>query len=231
MELMGKDPVRDGTKSTEMTDLFLSIILNENLLKSFYTLIPRLIKPTIRPGETIEIEIYISGYGEVEKNKFSMFYSSRLVNQSDVGKIEYNIGFATSQTTGETKVVANNQQSYHSAKLGPVGMTIGLNQGYFCDHPNLGSGSPNNFPPIMSEVESDGMPPFRIKMNTSTKGIAGDYDIDFALTYMKGDEIKTDHKTVTIHVTRWLERNEKKATILGIVSGWLSVILAIVLKP
>lgn len=199
-------------------------------MKSFYTLIPRLIKPAIKAGEIIEIEIYISGYGKIEKNKFTIYYSSNLVNKFDAGIIEYNIKVAKDKTTGKTIQPVSGKEYFDTHKLDDIGATITINEGYFLDIPNQ-SISDHGFPQIMSEKTFDNTPPFRIKINTSTKGIYGDYDIDFALTYSDGEEIMIDRKTLTIHVTRWLERNEKKVTILGMVSAWLSVLLAIILKP
>ena len=46
-------------------------------MKSSYKLVPRINTPSINPGDTIDFDVFISGYGKIPKNRFNIFYSSK----------------------------------------------------------------------------------------------------------------------------------------------------------
>ena len=73
-------------------------------MKSSYVIIPRLMTPSINPGNSIEIDIFFSGYGKIEKNKFVIILTLKLINiefrrHTEISRILSNHRFALSGGT------------------------------------------------------------------------------------------------------------------------------------
>jgi hypothetical protein len=78
-------------------------------LKASYVLIPKLITPIINSGEQIEVEIYLSGSGELVANKLQITISSKhLVNPKVPGTIEFSLGIKRDEAAGEPHVITGN---------------------------------------------------------------------------------------------------------------------------
>lgn len=196
-------------------------------MKSSYRLITRTDTPTINPGNPIEIDVFISGYGKIEKNKFNLYHSSKnLVNSNNPGKIEWTIQVAKDKKTGKIIQPVSGNQYKGIHKLDSQGTYVTINEGYFLDDPKL-EFEKNALPRIMSESTWDRLFPFSVVINTLTNAKPGNYGIDLIFTYSADNEISTDQKTVVIHVTSWKERHEKALWFIGI-SG--AVILGILAK-
>jgi len=194
-------------------------------MKSSYQLIPRVVTPSINPGDKIEIDFFISGYGPVKKCKLNIFHSSKkLINEKDPGKIEWSIQVAKDKTTNKIiqPVSGNDYKGKHN--LDHVGAFIYLNEGFFLDDPRITS-TPFGLARIMSENTWDKLFPLSMMINTLKDVSSGNYTLDLNFTYSDGDEISTNHKTVVIHVRNWKEKNEKKLWFIGIIGA---VALAIV---
>jgi len=194
-------------------------------LKAAYSLIPRVIKPNINPGETIEVEIFISGYGEIKRNKLQIYYSSKLINTDNPGFLESCIKVAKNKT-GKTVQPVSGRKYVDKYECNPVGVCVILNEGNFMRIPyenNLNFGLPR----IMAESKWDNISPIRLRLNTSPKAPSGNYDVSMILTYSDGSEIQKDEKNVKIHVKNWWERNLKTVTITGSI---IIPVLAIILK-
>lgn len=71
-------------------------------MNSSYNIIPRIRKPSINPGEKIEIEIFLSGYGNPDKNKFVINFSSpNLTKSEDPGYVQTSIRTLEDVKTGK----------------------------------------------------------------------------------------------------------------------------------
>jgi len=200
-------------------------------MKSSYEIIPKLITPSIKGGETVEIELFMSGYGKVIKNKLNVTFSSKkMFDMTNPSFAEYNIVFAVNEKTGEKFPFAD-KTTYSKINLDPTGATINLNEGFFSDveSENNLKMSKVGFPQIMPERVFERQPPFRFSFNTNKDTPAGNYDIDFVLTYSDGDEITTNHKKVTIHVKSFLEKYEKKFKLIGLFLTGIGLIAGITL--
>jgi hypothetical protein len=89
-------------------------------------LIPKLIKPIINAVEKIEVEICLSGCGQVAANKFQITITSKhLVNPEVPGTIEYSVGVKIDEATGECHRVTGRHN------LDQIGATIGVSEAYF----------------------------------------------------------------------------------------------------
>jgi hypothetical protein len=150
--------------------------------------------PSIDPGDKIEIEIFISGYGDVEKNKlFISFSSSALIDEKNPGNIKTCIKTLINTKTNEISPLAGEDQ-VQSRPCDKVGVIIGLSKGYFLDKPASPSPPDTMFAPIMVESKWSGLSPIFLTLNTSKKTPPGNYDVNLVLTYSKEEEIRIDHK-------------------------------------
>jgi ABC-type Fe2+-enterobactin transport system substrate-binding protein len=67
------------------------------------------------------------------------------------------------------------------------------------------------------------MAPFVSKINTRRRIPKGDYTIDLAFTYSDGQEIATDQKAVTVHVTDFVEKHTMLINLVAIISTIVTV--------
>jgi hypothetical protein len=197
-------------------------------LKASYVLIPKLLTPIIDPGEQIEIEIYLTGSGELAANKLVIILSSKhLVNHTEPGKIQFSMGIETiDETTGEGFLITgdeltNSGQGSHD--LNVTGLTIRVSEAYF--HKSSEDDMPGYLNQIYGEGTFDDVAPFVLTINTREKIPKGDYSIDMAFTYSDRDsqEMTTDHKVVTVHVTDFIEKHSMILSLGAIIGTIVSV--------
>jgi len=194
-------------------------------LKASYVLIPKLITPIIDAGEVIEVEIYLSGYGQVAANKLRITISSKqLVNPEVPGTIESSIGIETDKATGKHYPITGKsymQSGKGSHRLDEIGVTIGVIEAYF--HDTSGEHTPGLLNQIFAERMYDDVAPFVLKINTKKKVPKGDYTIDMAFTYSDGQEMATDQKAVTVHVTDFVEKHSMLISLAAIIGTIVTV--------
>jgi hypothetical protein len=200
-------------------------------LKASYVVTPRVTTPIIDAGETAEIEIYIAGYGPIERNKLSItFYSKGLGDSENPGTILPSIGLATKRDTGESFVISGKPyvdyflKEQGERKVDQYGVSVTINPGYFQDTTGTNRLDKFGFPTIHSEKLADGFPPLLLKLNTSRRAERGDYDVDITFTYSDGTDLATDHKRVTIHVTDWNEKHGRTLGIIGLAGTFATII-------
>lgn len=176
-----------------------------------YKIIPRLFTPSISPGNTIEIWIFVSGTNNDQKRsingKIFFSYSSHyLINPEDPGQIIVNY-------LGTEPPISSDLNSYGAVNI-VAEKTIFLNNP---EAPQQGIAKSIIGESVLGKNER---PPMECKINTSSKAPSGNYDVDFVLTYSDGNVIKTDSAKVTVHVKTWPDRNAKALQILaGILAG------------
>jgi len=178
--------------------------------------------PIVDAGDRLEIEVYVSGYGNIETPK---------------------IAFYPSPATFDTKksVVWHSLRRFPDSKLGwgaetaaldPTGAVISLSGGLSFDeasgkstwvfdaHP---SSEPHNFQ-ISTEVKHPlGKSPICLDLALSPKPKPGPQGINFVLTYFDGQAWQTKTATAGFTVRNFYQRHETGVWILGTV---LAVLLA-----
>lgn len=190
-----------------------------------YSLILRNRNPTVKQGGTVEIEIFLSGYGIPNKNKLVIQWSSPyIIDVKNPGNLTSSIAATGDKVTGEIKGVVTGKKYLDSHKIGIIGMTINLVIGFFMDNPNF-ENVPNGLMGIISEDEWDKEPPLLLKVNTAKNAPPGDYDITFAFTYSDSQNFYQDHKTVQFHISSWWERNQAWITIGATIVAFLALIM------
>jgi primosomal replication protein N len=66
--------------------------------------------------------------------------------------------------------------------------------------------------------------PFLLKINTRKKIPKGDYTIHMAFTYSDGQEMATDQKAVTVHVTDFVEKHSMLINMAAIIGTIVTVV-------
>ena len=152
-----------------------------------HSLVIRNSTPTIKPGDTLEIAVFISGYGIPSKNKLITFWSSPyVIDRDNPGTIEIGGGDPIGiDPTGNITVLPSEIFSISTIIKQP---------------PDYG------LPLIRSETSVSGKFPILLKLNTSKTAPPGDYDITFIFTYGDEQNMSQDYKTTQFHISSWWER-------------------------
>lgn len=212
-----------------------------------FILTPRIRKPSINPGEFIEIDVFITGFGNVPKN-----IKLNISNPESILKIDEKdyVGFAqtciivgkdsnnkiTSVATGNTKL-----KDSKTGKMLPViqkfpqpitGSTFSLNEGFFLSFQTLSQLAGKKIDVrdkrIVGESSWDGHSPIYIKLNTSTDAPSGDHSIKLTLFYQDGNVVQIDHRNVTVHIKNWTEQHQKSLQWTAVIVGAIALISGII---
>jgi len=172
-----------------------------------YSLVPRNRNPLVHPGQTMEIEIFLSGYGMPEKNKLFIQWSSpSVINQNRPGELVSSIKCALDPTTGEMLVITG-EKGLETFKLDPVGVVGCINKGHFL----VAQREYSEF--CLGHVASEYAPkplqaPLLLRLNIDKDAPAGNYEVVFIFTYGNEHELVQDYKSVPFHITSRWERNQ-----------------------
>lgn len=192
--------------------------------EAVYSITAHVRNPTVNPGETIEIEVYLSGHGVPAKNKLTMIWSSPyVIDENDPGTVITTIKDYKINTEELILGLTEHPLKRAGNISGGSGEAIVLNLGHFAHPVDL---LPKPFPEIgfkgvMGEWNWNGEPPILVKLNTSTNALDGDYQVAFTFTYGYEDNPKQAFRVVDFHVRsswEWWQEQWQKWAIGGGVS-------------
>lgn len=219
-------------------------------MSSIYSIVPRIRTPRVNPGETVEVEIFLTGYGEIPKLRtFKISHSSPYLykrdSKSKIGVLEWCIKVAENEKgdiigvwTGDSEAdirargKVTHIRAHEEHPVDPFGVIVELNPGYFLSHKEVArlEGEPvdEHDRRILSEMTHDEIPPMLLKLNTLENARSGDHDIFLTLIYHDGAELKMDQKVVRFHVNSWIERHAKTLQWVVVVLGLLALCMEII---
>ena len=179
--------------------------------------------PKIKPGDPIEVEIFVVGRGSLTHNKMIINYPISLIDEDNPGFIEYCIGVGRGPSgnirpiTGEPFLeIAEKKGLETSPELSAYGTYYLMGEGNFLENPGDSSLPENAIPRLLAEMRHDGLSPMYMKLNSSKETPSGDYEINFNFTYIDDDKIYLDQKAVKIHISSWSERHLTITTLVGL---------------
>jgi hypothetical protein len=191
--------------------------------------------PRINPGEQVNIDIYLSGYGVPERNKLHIQWSSPHVVARDIpGHIE---GWLDHESLGDGVIKPKKRSVPMTSEVDPIGITLGLPISYFIDVPreprpedaiSLRQTASEGAWVEPSLEDSEPKPPISLTLNTAKDAQAGDYRIMFTLTYTNKKRLRQDYKEVPLHITSKRERLQERwqwFVYVGVLAAILSLIL------
>lgn len=172
-----------------------------------YDIAIRLLNPVIKKGDTLNVEIYITGYGQISGAKL-VFYPSSDLFQISTSKVSYDI------YSKEGKLYHGNTESFISRN----GTTLPLTGG---QEPQDDNELPTIFVDILdsgyqisTEVRS-GKAPIEFNLHTLKSVKPGQYSLDFYFTYFNGSEWSGSQQSVSFTIQNILQRHENIAASLA----------------
>jgi len=189
-----------------------------------YSIVTRARNHNIKGGDSIEIDIYLTGLGIPAANKLVLVWSSpSIIDATSPGVSKYTIQEVTKKLNGKDMIAPVAGGEYIDRfKLGPDGITIHLNKGYFLPVPKY---EEIYMPQIVGERIHEGYPPISISLKTLRKAKSGNYKINIVLTYRYQSIFKQASDKVEFRITNWWDRNQRWVGIAGIVSAIIAFIL------
>lgn len=185
-----------------------------------YTLVPIVQTPKIDPGDTIKIDIYLLGAGEIDDNRLDVVYEfDNLINPKDRGEAESAVAIDIDGNikTGEDPIQDDLIKTNY--ELPTTGRRFSFSERLINNNPN----SETDFPPSKLGQSHDGNAPLRLNIQTDGNADPGDYALPLIFTYKAGDEIRQTQHHANIYVKSWVERHKIESTIAVIISGIVAV--------
>jgi hypothetical protein len=171
-----------------------------------YVVVTRVLNPRINKGDTLEIEVYFSGYGHVDRAKLQTFYAPGVPDPTKSGQIKH--------------VVMDEDLNVFTkdSVLDEVGIWAGLSESYFqpdSSFPSDHMSDPNKcgVVRVRGEMKRPEGAPLTLKINTFrvapfglfVGSVEGDNELQMTLTYTSGNSTFTYPHTVRFHINSFWE--------------------------
>lgn len=150
------------------------------------------------PGETVNVNIYISGLGNIKNNKLIVFFPDDLLNTENPGVIGTTIRCAGYGNT------STGFPSFFDDNITLRDISISLQE---CNFMYPETFEENIAPLIMSERRIFEKPPIYISMNIAKEATPGDREVYLVFTYTDGIKWYQDKEEIMIHVNNPIEEN------------------------
>jgi len=184
-----------------------------------YELVIRLQNPIVDPGDILKLEVFITGYGLIRKEKL-VFYPSVDLFDNEKSKIRFGIGRKKDKPN---LFIFGTQER----KLKDVGITIGGMGGikkenwkeYTIFFDIVDS---KEVPQISTETKQE-CAPVELDLKVSHSARAGIYYLSFNFSYFNGEQWKGSSKEVAFTIRNVLQRNETLAAFLAIFAATATI--------
>jgi len=155
-----------------------------------YDLVVLVSQPIVDPGDTHDVEIYVSGYGAIRAGKVAFYPSPGVFDASR-----------------STATPLNNKPT----RLDKLGMVVTLDPKSFCDV---------NGYRILTEGKPDReTPPIALDLSVNDDAKPGPHSIQFVLTYFDGQTWKTASKNVDFTIRNVYQRYEWWIARIGVLAA------------
>ena len=194
-----------------------------------YSLILRNRTPRVKPGDTLEIEVYLSGFGIPEKNKLFIYWSSpNVIDPKSLNPVSVTFINFVPNIVPERYHIPKDSPTY-TVQFDSTGARFSVPKPYFMMLVgDSSSNSSSQFPGIGADhawvSSASPSPPLLVTLNTSKAASSGDFDVTFVFTYGNEQNPLQDYKITQFHITSWLERNQWWIAIIGSVGVVASLV-------
>jgi len=186
-----------------------------------YDLAIRISEPILNPGDRLQVEVYISGYGIIEAPKVACYPSPEVFD------------FDRSTVTHSAKKFDDGLSGFgaETVKLDPIGF-VGTLSGGFGDSPNDASwfidAEPGDSYLISTEVRHpQGTSPLYLDFTIKRDARPGPQSIQFVFTYFNGQTWNTSSKRANFTVRNFYQRHETFVWLLGGFAAIVTILLSI----
>jgi len=189
-----------------------------------YGLAIRLLNPVVDPGDLIEAELFISGYGNITSSKVVFYPSPNLIDTNE------NISYILTGL-GDNK---DNEAKWGNEHISitPDGVALDLSESGLSLR-NWGKATPyfdtnsNTLPTIATELKLEGNAPMHLFLKTKKKALPGVYSLQFLYTYYNGQQWKNCSQEINFTLRNFYQRHEIKVWLLGAFAALVSTVVAI----
>jgi len=219
---------RPDTKLTkdDIIEYNLQVLPKVKDIEPTYSIVTRARNYNIKEGDSIEIDIYLTGSGIPEGNKLVLVWSSpNIIDPSSPGIAKYIIMEFKTKLNGKDMVVPLTEEEEQRTELSPDGIIFELPEAFFLPVPKS---EERLIPQVMAERNSAGYPPISISLKTLRKAKSGNYKIDIVLTYRYQNVFKQASDKVEFRITNWWDRHQWKVITAGAIIAFFSLILLVI---
>lgn len=166
-----------------------------------YDIVVRASKYSVNPGDRVELEVYISGYGRIENASVGIFPSSSIF---DILESRVSVGEGSAEPWD------------------PLGVIISINNESFFDAKGLFQISTEvRTPPPKSKA------PINLDLKVNKASLPGVQFIQFTFKYFNGESWNTETLTISIVVRNFYQRNETLVWLIGGIAAFISIITSV----
>lgn len=201
-------------------------------IEPVYSIVARARRHSIKAGDNIDIEIYLTGLGIPDTNKVVLLWSSpNIIDASSPGYSTYCIRDVEKKINGKDvifplagKEVLTRDELVTRDELASTGIELLLTKGYFLPTPDM---ERRGMAGIVAERNFEGYPPILVSLKTLRKAQSGASSIDVTFTYRHRNIIKQASDRVEFHVTSLWDRNQGWILTVGVIAAVAAFVLLV----
>lgn len=178
-----------------------------------YHLVMRSTKTVVDPGESVLVQLYITGFGTIDYPKLVFYPSANVLSKQS------EVSFGAELRDNGLAYFGSQKE-----KFDQYGKTINLS--FVNGHTLFLRNSKSISLQIMTEKNTNDVAPVQLDLRLSSQARPGNYFIHFVLTYFNGEEWDSVSEKFTFTVRNSLQRHELLAWWLGIIAAAATVISA-----
>jgi hypothetical protein len=185
-----------------------------------FELISRTSNTVIDPGDEIEIDIFITGYGQIKGGKLAFFPSGKILDVTK-SKVHSDLG-----KNGD-EIIWGVKENYLNSQNTVIGLG-GMQYENWQESTMFFDAASGKTPVISTEsILSNYKPPFQFNLKTLDNINPGNYNLNFTFTYHNSVEWKSSNLSVAFTVRNILQRNESLISWIAFFGVVVSIIAAV----
>ena len=178
-----------------------------------YELVPRIYDANIDPGDTVVIDLYITGYGRIDNSKLA-FYPPIAILSDSGSAVTYGFAYQNEQV----------EWGGHTDAVSERGITLptqGTRDDRWPGYTSFFDVDEDDTPRIATETSQgkNGSSPYTLKLQLSAKAKPGNYTTTLVFTYFNGETWQTSSVESKFTVRNVFQRNERVISILGVLAA------------
>jgi hypothetical protein len=218
----------EGKSADDIIKYNLEVLPQVQDIEPVYSIVARAGNHDIKPGDNIDIEIYLTGLGIPDTNKVVLLWASpNIIDPSSPGYFTYCIREWNGKIKGKDMIFpVASKELLIQEEVSPIGIELRLHKGFFLPIPDR---ERRDIPAVMAERNWEGDPPISVSLKTLRNAQSGDASIDVAFTYTRGKIVKQASCKVEFKVTSRWDRNQWWILTVGVIAAVASLVAPLVL--
>jgi hypothetical protein len=193
-----------------------------------YEVAPRIKDPDIDPGDVIDIDVFFTGYGEIQAAKLFFAPPSGLID-TDQSYSKHSLGAVPNAKPGE-RIFAFGQ-AHEKFDEGTTALLFrGLQHKSWTEETNFFDdgvelSSREDLPSALLATERVLLSaPVHFHLQTRSKAASGVHTLHFFFTYFDGNRWRSSVQGVDVRISNWFERHTTALTVTGLILAILGLV-------